>query len=962
MSDTTEKKVLLTVTLEVKQMIADLAVTKQAIQDLKDSQKSLGPVTDENRKQYEAYGAEIRSLTSTSKAQQAQIDNTIKSDNAKIDSVKQLKATLANLTAEYAGMSKEERKSADGKELQNSIKDTNKELTSAKNGTKSLSDIMSSMPGPIGNVSKAMTAFNATNPLGWIMLVIGAFTGWLSIMNKNADFAKGYQKVMAGISAVFESLSGYVIKVTFAIADFFKGVKDFPDLMSKIGNAIEENLINRLKSVGVLFSGLVDIMSGNFLKGGKEVLDGLSGIGTGVLNMTDKLGVAAKDISDKAKKAMDWGALLVDNEKKLAKMNTNATESMAKLEVIIEEGQAKIGKLGTMGATREEREAAFKIVEDAENKKIALQIDIANQELKISKLKRDKELADTGANFNATLQDVATKNAALIKLQGELDLKLQEIKMRKVKSDAQFLTEAITYLQNNAKTEKAIEQEKLKQSDLSIDEKQKSIDKIHQIDNDSYAAQIKALSDFSGKKIDVDSLMNESDTNKALQMIKNFGLTKTAETELIKLLNDRKTNLIQTNKDEIQFNRERTTQLVSDLQKELQLHQLHEKEVNAGKQLSHQQEIDELVSTYINEQKQLDAKHEAELISEEEYDNSQKALDQKFNTDKAVSDATFEAKQRSLKANQLSNELTDLVGNLDLQNNLKHQQLEAQMTEELKVANLTEEQIKAIREKYARESASLDLDTTKQKVENVLKYVNAISGALNGINELQKQIEAGQLQDATDANDQKKKDLDARLKAGTISQKQHDDQVAKSDEELDKKKRQIAHDQAVREKELNVFKTIINTASAVVAALPNVALSILAGVTGGIELATILATPLPKASRGLLLNGPSHAMGGIPIEAEGGEAIINKRSTAMFAPILSALNVAGGGVAFAPSPRFVSDGGFSARSSVNNSGVSKAEIQDAMEKAVAKIKVVSTIEDIRKADKNYSTIQDRQNF
>ena len=82
----------------------------------------------------------------------------------------------------------------------------------------------------------------------------------------------------------------------------------------------------------------------------------------------------------------------------------------------------------------------------------------------------------------------------------------------------------------------------------------------------------------------------------------------------------------------------------------------------------------------------------------------------------------------------------------------------------------------------------------------------------------------------------------------------------------------------------------------------------------------------------------------------------------MFAPILSALNVAGGGVAFAPSPRFVSDGGFSARSSVNNSGVSKAEIQDAMEKAVAKIKVVSTIEDIRKADKNYSTIQDRQNF
>lgn len=962
MSDTTEKKVLLTVSLEVKQMISDLAVTKKAIADLRSEQKLLDKSTEDGAKQYAVYDAQIRTLTATSKEQQKQIDNNIKSDNAKIDSVKQLKATLSNLTAEYANMSKEERKSAEGKELQNSIKNTNKELESAKNGTKSFSDIMSSLPGPVGNVSKAMTAFNATNPIGWIMLAIGAITGWIAIMNKNADFAKGWQKFMSGISAVFESLSGYVIKVTFAIADFFNGVKDFPDLMSKIGKAIEENLLNRLKSVGVLFSGLVDIMSGDFLKGGKEVLDGLSGIGTGVLNMTDKLGAAAKDISDKAKKAMDWGALLVDNEKKLAKMNTNATESLAKLEVIIEEGQAKIGKLGTMGATREEREAAFKIVEDAEKKKISLQMDIANQESKISKLKRDKELADTGANTRSVLDDVAQKNAALIKLQGELDLKLQEIKMRKVKSDAQFLTEAITYLQQSTKAEKSIEEEKLKQSDLSIEEKQKAIDRIHQIDNDSYVAQIKALSDFSNKKIDVDALMNESDTNKALQMIKNFALTKTAETELIKIIDARKTALLQSAKSEIQFNKERANQIVSDLQNELQLHQLHEKELNAGKQLSHQQEIDELINTYNIEQKQLDEKHESGLISEEQYLNAQNLLDQKFNTDKAISDAAFEAKQRSNKANQLSNELTDLVGNFDLQNSLKHQQLDAQMAEELKVANLTEQQKKAIQEKYARKSISLDLDTTKQKVENVLKYANAISGALNGVNELQKQIEAGQLADAEEKNSGKVKLLDDQLKKGIISQKQHDDQVAKSAEELDKKKKQITHDQAVREKELNIFKTIINTASAVIAALPNVALSVLAGVTGAIELATIIATPLPKASRGMLLNGASHAMGGIPIEAEGGEAIINKRSTSMFAPILSALNVAGGGVAFAPTPKFMSDGGYSARSAVNNNGMSKADIQDAMEKAVSKIKVAVAVEDFRKADKNYSNIQDRANF
>ena len=57
---------------------------------------------------------------------------------------------------------------------------------------------------------------------------------------------------------------------------------------------------------------------------------------------------------------------------------------------------------------------------------------------------------------------------------------------------------------------------------------------------------------------------------------------------------------------------------------------------------------------------------------------------------------------------------------------------------------------------------------------------------------------------------------------------------------------------------------------------------------------------------GGLLQGASHAQGGIPFtvggvpgfEAEGGEAIINKRSTAMFRPLLSAMNEAGGGAKF----------------------------------------------------------------
>ena len=57
-----------------------------------------------------------------------------------------------------------------------------------------------------------------------------------------------------------------------------------------------------------------------------------------------------------------------------------------------------------------------------------------------------------------------------------------------------------------------------------------------------------------------------------------------------------------------------------------------------------------------------------------------------------------------------------------------------------------------------------------------------------------------------------------------------------------------------------------------------------------------------KFAQGGILNGASHSQGGIKTpfgELEGGEAVINKRSTAMFAPLLSQLNVAGGGRKFA---------------------------------------------------------------
>ena len=70
-----------------------------------------------------------------------------------------------------------------------------------------------------------------------------------------------------------------------------------------------------------------------------------------------------------------------------------------------------------------------------------------------------------------------------------------------------------------------------------------------------------------------------------------------------------------------------------------------------------------------------------------------------------------------------------------------------------------------------------------------------------------------------------------------------------------------------------------------------------------------------RLARGGVLEGASHANGGIKTpygELEGQEAVINKKSTAMYRPLLSAINEAGGGVKFAK-------GGM-----LGNAGVSKS--------------------------------------
>lgn len=141
------------------------------------------------------------------------------------------------------------------------------------------------------------------------------------------------------------------------------------------------------------------------------------------------------------------------------------------------------------------------------------------------------------------------------------------------------------------------------------------------------------------------------------------------------------------------------------------------------------------------------------------------------------------------------------------------------------------------------------------------------------------------------------------------------------------------------------------------------------GTLGIVESAALTATTLAStalinskkyvAKRGMLIHGPSHAGGGVPVEAEGGESIINAKSTAKYRYLLSAINAAEGGVKFATGGipvGLANDGGFSARQAFP---VQVGPTADDIAKAVAKQPIFVSVEQIEKERGRYAKVKSR---
>jgi hypothetical protein len=178
-----------------------------------------------------------------------------------------------------------------------------------------------------------------------------------------------------------------------------------------------------------------------------------------------------------------------------------------------------------------------------------------------------------------------------------------------------------------------------------------------------------------------------------------------------------------------------------------------------------------------------------------------------------------------------------------------------------------------------------------KRIELIEKYAKIVQDTLGTLNEISQEKSAERIAtiEATSA---------AELEAINASTDLERDKIVQREALAKRTAIAVAAEktkQARLDKALAIFDIGVNTAIAISKAntlLPpaNIPAMIAAGIAGALQLAVVIAKPIPKFAQGGLIGGKLHSQGGTMIEAEQGEYMVNRRQTSKHRRELDAMN------------------------------------------------------------------------
>ena len=781
-----EKEIILNVKVQTntEAAIKQIMELNTQIEREKNLQKEYNQWLKEGTVSWEEYNREmelskqhVTEYSTKIRALRKEIQNNIKVESDLRGSLVQLRASLSNLTAEYDNLSKAERDSAKGKELQDKINAVTKELKGAEEATGRFNR-------NVGNYENAIKSVFGNNQL---------VAGIQAVRNG-----------IIGISKAFDLLKSHpVIAVISVITALFL----------KLANSAKNNEEQYVKLQQVLaplkmamdgITRVVESIVDVFLSAAQAVT-GLVGAFLDFIGVGDSINQNSKDYIELEKQKLD-----------LANKERSDLVENAKLSMEASDLRAKSAQRDKYSA--EERIQFLNKAIDKEKAMADNELEQAKQRLEIAKKEAERtknskevndELAQAEANLYNVQKEYNTKTRELYSQRSEAQTKLNQEEEQRLQLVQERSDKELAAMRALRDSENALIADSVEKQRAAI--------------NSSYDDQIADLR----KRMETEENLTDQARAAMSATIENLEKKRTAE-------------LAELNEESI---REKLEQEAAYIEQRLQLATegtIQEYSLKA-EQLKKEKEI-ELSNTKLTaEQKQLIE------------DSYQKKLDE------MTSEYERKKQEKAMEALELelSNRLAaaKIAGEDELQVELENakkrldslQQLEGESDAEFKARQLEAQQ------EYLdakEELAQREIEIEQAKFEAASQITGALSGLFEQLGEDNKAF-------------------------------------------------------MILSKTLALAEVAINTGKAISSAVAEAAkgpfgiakaVSLIAMIISNMTTAIGIINSAKFADGGLVEGPGTGTSDSIPAMLSNGESVMTAKATSMFAPLLSAINVAGGGV------------------------------------------------------------------
>ena len=672
--------------------------------------------------------------------------------------------------------------------------------------------------------------------IGALVVALGSLIAYFTSTQEGIDKVN---KVLTPLKVVFQTLIGVVQNFGKYLLEAITHPKQ---MLIDLLDFLKGQFMNRLNGMIDIFKGIGKIITGDIKEGIKQVGEAAAQTVTGVENVVGKVKDAGKAMSDTIDEAIKRGQRIEEIGVKLASSEADFVKQSEALKLEFAE-QNQIAR--DTSKTISEREAAAK--KSIEIQKQINKLVTERNNLEIERMELQQQSNDTSDAERADLERKKAENnkAKAEQIQSEI---AQTKVLNSIRNTARQEQEA----KNKEAADKArkLLEEELKWQKEAIDDYVKT--------NSAIAKSMQERLDIEEKGMRDRLAILETEKTKGLIKQREYEKQKKEiERDFLKIKAELSVEAVQ--KEAEQYEAQNKTKINSETRLTAEL--------IAQEQVRQDAIYQKKVEALEKEKKLKQDANEWDYNAEEEHQNRLHTLQEEHDT---------QSRDLKKRANELDKEQRKLNADLDFQERIARLEAENASEWEIKYAQLENENALALEKADEQHQAGQLSDEQYEKTLTTIRLNYA----------------------------KKKKAIDEGVEMAKLQAFQS---VLGQMKGLFGEHTALSKAAAVAETTINTYMAAQKAYSSMVG-IPIVgpalgaAAAAAAVASGMMNVQKIVDTETDKYEAGGLIVGKSHASGGVPFtvagrggfEAEGGEYIINKRATAMYFPVLEAINKSAG--------------------------------------------------------------------